>query len=51
MSQALFDYALFLILVSPIVSVALSPGELATVLALGWRLRTPLARPYAVSGS
>lgn len=48
--RALFDYALFLVIVSPIVSVALSPGELATVLALGWRLRTPSARPNAGSG-
>ena len=51
LERALFDYALFLIVVSSIVSVVLSPGELATVLALGWWLRTPSARPYAGSGS
>ncbi|QTC91840.1 hypothetical protein [Brevundimonas goettingensis] len=51
LERALFDYALFLIVVSPIVSVVLSPGELATVLALGWWLRTPSARPCAGSGS
>jgi O-antigen ligase len=51
LERALFDYALFLIVVSPIVSVVLSPGELATVLVLGWWLRTPSARPCAGSGS
>lgn len=51
LERAVFDYALFLIVVSPIVSVVLSPGELATVLALGWWLRTPWARPCAGSGS
>ena len=35
LQQALFDYSLFLLVVSPIVSVVLSPGELATCLALG----------------
>ncbi|WGM31915.1 hypothetical protein [Brevundimonas sp. NIBR11] len=41
-SAAVFDYALFLLIVSPVVSVVLSPGELATVLALSWWLiRTP----------
>ena len=52
--QAVFDYSLFLIVVSPIVSVVLSPGELATCLALAawWatpRVNRPLVRPYAGS--
>ncbi|CAN5119418.1 hypothetical protein BH10PSE2_BH10PSE2_23200 [soil metagenome] len=38
---AVFDYAVFLLVVSPIVSVALSPGEMATCLALGWWLGRP----------
>ena len=37
---AVFDYALFLILVSPVTSVALAPGEMASCLALGWWLST-----------
>ena len=31
-----FDYALFLLIVSPVTSVALAPGEMACCLALGW---------------
>ena len=49
---AVLDYAIFLLVVSPVVSVVLSPGELATVLALSWWLvRTPLAPSGAASGS
>ena len=49
---AVLDYAIFLLVVSPVVSVVLSPGELATVLALSWWLvRTPAAPSGAASGS
>ena len=49
---AVLDYAIFLLVVSPVVSVVLSPGELATVLALSWWLvRTPPAPSGAASGS
>ncbi len=48
---AVLDYAVFLLVVSPVVSVVLSPGELATVLALSWRLlRIPPAPSGASSG-
>ncbi|WP_428152369.1 hypothetical protein [Brevundimonas sp.] len=50
-ARAVFDYSIFLLVVSPVVSVVLSPGELATVLALAWWLRTPQARPGAASPS
>ena len=37
LERGLFDYALFLLVVSPVVSVVLQPGEMATILALcGW---------------
>lgn len=50
--RAVLDYAIFLLVVSPVVSVVLSPGELATVLALSWWLvRTPRAPSGASSGS
>lgn len=50
--DAVLDYAVFLLVVSPVVSVVLSPGELATVLALSWRLlRTPPAPSGASSRS
>lgn len=49
---AVLDYAIFLLVVSPVVSVVLSPGELATVLALSWWLiKTPPAPSGAASGS
>lgn len=49
---AVLDYAVFLLVVSPVVSVVLSPGELATVMALSWQLlRTPPAPSDAASGS
>lgn len=49
---AVLDYAIFLLVVSPVVSVVLSPGELATVLALSWWLvRTPPAPSGAASAS
>lgn len=55
MGRALFDYAVFLLVVSPVVSVVLSPGELATVMALSWwltvQIRTPAVPPYDPSGS
>jgi hypothetical protein len=53
--RALFDYAVFLLVVSPVVSVVLQPGEVGTVMALSWwlttGLRIPPARPYAGSAS
>ena len=50
--SAVLDYAIFLLVVSPVVSVVLSPGELATVLALSWWLvRTPRAPSDGASGS
>lgn len=51
LARAVFDYAVFLLVVSPVVSVVLAPGELATVLALSFWLRTLQARPYDASGS
>ncbi len=36
LADAVSDYAVFLLVVSPVVSVVLSPGELATVLAPAW---------------
>lgn len=35
-AEAVLDYSLYLLIVSPIVSVALAPGEVATCLALAW---------------
>lgn len=50
--KAVLDYAIFLLVVSPVVSVVLAPGELATILALSWWLiRTRPARPDAAPGS
>ncbi len=51
LARAVFDYAVFLLVVSPVVSVVLSPGELAVILALAWRLRTLQAPPYVASAS
>lgn len=51
LARAVFDYAVFLLVVSPVVSVVLTPGELATVLALTFWLRTLQARPCGASGS
>jgi hypothetical protein len=52
LGAAVLDYSLFLLIVSPVVSVVLSPGELATVLALSWWLvRTPPAPSGASSRS
>lgn len=50
LARAVFDYAVFLLVVSPVVSVVLAPGELATVLALTFWLRTLQVRPCVVSG-
>lgn len=44
LAMGVLDYAIFLLIVSPVVSVVLAPGELATVMALSWWLiRTPRA--------
>lgn len=51
LTRAVFDYAVFLLVVSPVVSVVLAPGELATILALTVWFRTLQARPDAASGS
>ncbi len=54
---ALFDYALYLLVVSPVTSVVLAPGEMTAVLALGWwltqeaRIRTRSVPPYCASAS
>ena len=56
-AAAVFDYALYLLIVSPVTSVALAPGEMTACLALGWwlslepRLRKRSGPPYSVSAS
>ncbi len=51
LARGVFDYAVFLLVVSPVVSVVLAPGELAVILALAWRLKTRQVPPYGASGS